>query len=931
MKKLLVIAISFTLYSFLMTAQDQPGSSISGKLVDKDTEEPVALANIRILQRADSAFVTGKASNTDGVFTIPVRKGSYILHISFIGYTDIYRDVQVTSSQPNVKLGNIILSNDNILLSETVVTAKAPEITVKGDTLEYNADSYKVTESAVVEDLLKKMPGVEVDSEGKITVNGKEIKKILVDGEEFFSDDPKVASKNLPAKMVDKLQVLERKTEMAQMTGFDDGEEENVINLMVRPGMKEGLFGNAFAGYGSKERYEGNAMVNYMKNKDQYTFLGGINNTNNAGFSDLASSMFGSMGGRGGRMRMSGGRDGIATSANVGGNFSKQFTPKLKFGGNVRYGYTDNEVLSGVFTQNLLSAGNTLEEENNFANNKSQNFNLDLRLEWNPDTLTKIIFRPEISFYNNNRLETGDFLTVSELAGDTINYGESDYFSEGNGKEIELNLDASRELGKKGRVLSVQLRAEKGDSENGGTSKSGTFYNGTRPDDLIDQRFTNISNNQSWRGYISYVEPIGKNNFLQLAYQYRQNISESDKDTRSKDESGNYTLFDSLYSKRLENDFVNQELEVNFRSVREKFDYLFGFSVQPSSSRSKTFVGSDMIYDGKQNVVNYAPMAQLNYRWSRTHNLRLRYYGNTDQPSVSQLSPVVDVSDPLNISYGNPDLKPSFQHRLNILYQRSNPEKASSMHAFIDGGYLTNDVVSSTFTDHATGRKETTFRNVSGNWNTSGRIMFNVPLKNIKFSVFSMSFASYNHTNGFSNNEQNVNKRSTLAEVLGLNYRSDLFDFGIRGNINFNNVTNSLQGQRNQQYFNYGGNTSTSIYLPWDLTLESDINYSTNSGYTDGFEQNEWLWNASLQKTLFKQKNGTIRFKIYDILQQRSNISRSVTSNYIRDTTTNTLTSYFMVHFVYRFNIFKGGATREEMLPDRREFGGPHHRGDHGR
>jgi uncharacterized protein YfiM (DUF2279 family) len=941
MKKLFILAITLSLCTLPMIAQAQSETSISGKLIDEETEEPVPLASVRVLQRADSAFVTGKASNAEGLFTIPVKSGSYILHISFIGYNDVYRDVQVTSSHPNVKLGNIILSNDNIMLSETVVTAKAPEITVKGDTLEYNADSYKVTESAVVEDLLKKMPGVEIDNEGKITVNGKEIKKILVDGEEFFSNDPKVASKNLPAKMVEKLQVLERRTEMAQMTGFDDGEEENVINLMVRPGMKEGLFGSAFAGYGSKERYEGNAMVNYMKDKDQYTFLGGINNTNNAGFSDLASSMFGSMGGRGGRGMMFGGQDGIATSANLGGNFSKQFTPKLKFGGNVRYGYTDNNVLSNVFTQNLLSAGNTLEEESNVANNKSQNFNLDFRLEWDPDSLTKIIFRPQVSFYNNNRNETGDFLTVSELTGDTINHGESDYFSEGKGKDMSFNLDASRQLGKEGRVLSVQLRGQTGDSDNEGTSKSSTFYNGTRPNDIIDQRFTNVNSSQSWRGYVSYVEPIGTNNFLQLAYQYRQNFSESDKDTRSRDESGNYTVLDTLYSKRLENNFVNQELEVNFRSVREKFDYLFGFSMQPSSSRSKTFIGSDIKYDGKQDVINYAPMAQLNYRWSRTHNLRIRYFGNTDQPSVSQLSPVVDVSDPLNISYGNPNLKPSFQHRLNIRYQISNPEKASSFNAFINGGYLTNDIVRATITNVNTGRKMSTYQNVTGNWNANGRIMFNVPLKNIKFSVFSMSFASYNLTNGFSKSivndaeandftdeDMNTNKRLSLAEVLGLNYRSDLFDFGIRGNLNFNNVTNSLQGQSDQQYFNYGGNATTAIYLPWDLTLESDINYSTNSGYSDGFEQNEWLWNASLQKTLFKQKNGTIRFKIYDILQQRSNINRSVTSNYIRDTTTNTLTSYFMVHFVYRFNIFKGGATRSDMMPQR---GYGHDHGGHGR
>ena len=917
MKKLYFLALFALLFTLSVMAQAQSNSSISGRLIDKESEVPVELANVRILKQADSTFIAGKASDANGAFNIPVRNGEYIVHISYIGYHDVYRNVQVTSSRQGAVLGIIPMSNDNILLSETVVTAKASEIVVRGDTLEYNAGSYKVTESAVVEDLLKKMPGVEIDSDGKITVNGKQITKILVDGEEFFSDDPKVASKNLPAKMVDKLQVLERRSEQAQMTGFDDGEEENVINLTVRPGMKEGLFGSAFAGYGSKQRYEGNAMLNYMKDKDQYTFIGGINNTNNAGFSDLASSMFGSMGGGRGRRGMSGGSSGISTSGNTGGNFSKQFTSELKLGGNVRYGFTDNNVLSDVFTQNILSAGNTLEEESNSVNSKSQNFNMDLRLEWEPDSITRVIFRPEISFFSNRRTETGDFFTAAEMTGDTINYGESDYSSEGTGKDVSFSLDASRELGKEGRILSLQLRGQKGDSDNSGTSLSGTYYNGTRPDDMIDQQFTNASNNRSWRGYLSYVEPIGKDNFLQLAYQYRQNMSETDKDTRSQDGSGNYTILDSLYSKRLENNFVSQELELNFKSVREMYDYMVGISMQPSSSRSKTFIGAEEIYDGEQKVINFSPMAQLNYRWSRTHNLRVRYYGDTDQPSLTQLSPVVDVSNPLNISYGNPDLNPSFEHRLNIRYQKSDPERASSFGAFVNAGYMTNDIVTSTLTDVTTGRKETTYRNVEGNWSANGRVMFNVPLKNMKFSVFSMSFASYNNTNGFSNNEKNTNRRASLAEVLGLNYRSDLFDFSVRGNVNYNNVTNSIEGQTDQQYFNYGGSANTSVYLPWDLTLESDVNYSTNSGYADGFEQNEWLWNASIQKALFKQKNGTLRFKIYDILQQRSSISRSVTSNYISDTTTNTLTSYFMVHFVYRFNFFKGGATQQEMMPER--------------
>jgi hypothetical protein len=910
--KRFVLFIGLLLIGVSIFAQNN--GRITGKIVDQETKEPVAQANVRILHQKDSLYLNGVASDQKGNFAISVPYGNYIIHVTYVGHHDLFRNVTISNTNRTANLGSVELGTDNILLDAAVVTAKAAEIVVRGDTVEYNADSYKVTESAILEDLLKKMPGIEIDSEGKITVNGREIKKIMVDGEEFFSTDPKVASKNLPAKMVEKLQVLDRRTDMAQMTGFDDGEEETIINLMVKPGMKEGLFGNAFVGYGTKDRYEGNAMVNYMKDKNQYTVLGGFNNTNNAGFSDFASSMFGS-GGGGGRRMFFGGRSGITTSGNAGFNFSQQFTNKLKLGGNLRYGNTDNNTLSKTHTQNILSSGNTLEDENNSSNNYSQNFNMDLRLEWTPDTLTRIIFNPEGSVYNNRRTELSDFLTTTETLEDSINYGDSRYNSTGDGKNLSARLDVSRTLGKKGRILSVQLRGGMSDSENEGTNLSNTFYNGTKPDDLIDQRFVNTNDSKNWRGYVSYVEPLGNNNAIQFAYQYRQNISGSDKDTRVKDESGNYTVLDEQYSKRLENNFTNQEIEFNFQSVRQKYDYTIGFSVQPSSSQSKTFIGDNKISDFTRDVVNYAPMAQFNYRWTRQHNLRLRYFGNTDQPSVTQLSPVVDVSNPLNITYGNPDLKPSFEHRLNLRYQNFNPEKNRSMGFFGDIRYLTNDIVSSTMTDRETGRRETTYENVTGNWNANGRMMMNIPLKNIRFSVFSMSFASYNHANGFSNLEKNLSRRLNLGETLGLNYRSDLIDFGIRGNISYNKVKNSLEGQRDQEFLNYGGNANTTLYLPWDMSIESDINYSTNSGYSDGFTQDEWLWNASIQKQLFKQKNGTIRLKIYDILQQRSNISRSVTSNYIRDTTTNTLTTYFMVHFVYRFNIFKNGATREDMMP----------------
>lgn len=288
----------FILFLILLTmpAYAQKGVDITGTVIEEGTNEPIEQATVRLLSVKERSMIGGVATSRNGSFILKnIKNGSYLLHVSFVGFDPLYQPLRVTGKTNPVKLGKLALADGAILLGEAVVIGKAPEVTVRNDTMEYNADSYKTTEGSMLEDLLKKMPGVEVDSEGKITVNGKEIKKVLIDGKEFFSDDPKVASKNLPSKMIDKVQVLDKLSDMAKMTGFDDGDEETVINLTVKLGMKQGWFGNAFAGYGSEDRYEGNFMVNRFINNDQLTLMGGINNTNNMGFSDLASSMFSGM------------------------------------------------------------------------------------------------------------------------------------------------------------------------------------------------------------------------------------------------------------------------------------------------------------------------------------------------------------------------------------------------------------------------------------------------------------------------------------------------------------------------------------------------------------------------------------------------------------------------------------------------------------
>lgn len=922
MKKIL-LAFAMAI-CILLPLASQNNIRITGTVLDKTDNSPIEQASIRVLKEKDSTYVTGLATDVAGKFLININPGKYIISTSYLGYKENF--THVDASKKSVVMNNILLSADGIMLNEAVVTAKAVEIAIKGDTVEYNADSYKVQQSAVVEDLLKKMPGAEVDSEGKITINGKEITKILVDGKEFFSSDPKMASKNLPASMVDKLQVLDRKSDMSQMTGFDDGEEETVINLTVKKGMKQGLFGTATGGMGSKDRYGVSGIVNYMLNDNQITFIGGSNNTNNEGFSDNTGGSF--RGIRSGGLSF-GGNNGITKSSNGGFNFAISSSPKLKWGGNIRYGNTNNDVESSKYSEeyNLDDPkGNQFNESKNWGNNKSNNFSADLRFEWTPDSLTKIIFTPNIQLGNNTSNQYGNNLV--RYATDTLNWGNSSSFTDGDTHSTSARLQISRELGKKGRVLSLSLTGGFNDLKNDEMLWSKTNYKTTSGDSIqvIDRKSRQENNGYNWRAYASYVEPIGRNNFIQLNYSYRKNYSESDKKGFNLDEYDQYTVVDTTATRKLENDFINQEIGVNFKSVRTKYNYTLGVAVQPSSSKSWTTTTSRESYVSN-NVVNFSPVAQFNYLWSKRHNLRLDYNGSTNQPTTTQLSDVRDESNPVNITYGNPNLKPAFSNQFRIRFQNFNPEKSSALMFFGGFTFSTNDIVQKTYNLDA-GKKETTYDNINGNWNSQMRVIYNTPLRNKKFSINSMSFARFTNDNGYINGTKNTAKTLGLGESLGLRFRTDMLthittngslEVSLRGNINYSNTTNTLEGQQDQRILRYGGTFSTIAFLPYGIMIDSDITYSANNSSQSVYKLNEWMWNATVSKdfpiTLKKKSygNGTVKLSFYDILQQRTNISQSANTRGYTETVTSTLPAYFMASFVYKFQLFKGGAKVSEM------------------
>ena len=912
-----LLMLLMILFSPMAFAQ-QSGVNVTGSVVEQGSDTPIEQATVRLLNVKDSAMVRGVVSARNGSFTLKnVKKGSYLLHITFIGYDPLYHPLQLTGYKYPVNVGKLELSDGAIELGEAVVIGKAPEVTVRNDTVEYNADSYKVTEGSVLEDLLKKMPGVEVDSEGKITVNGKEVKKVMVDGKEFFSDDPKVASKNLPAKMIDKLQVLDKKSDMAQMTGFDDGEEETVINLTVKPGMKQGWFGNAYGGYGSKDRYEGNAMVNRFVNNDQITFMGGANNTNNMGFSDLASTMFSGMGGGGGRRGGFGAGSGITSSGNAGLNFSKEFKPdKLTLGGNTRYSHSDNDARSKSDRQNILPGdSSSYDNSEAMSRTKSDNFGVDFRLEWKPDTMTQLIFRPSFSFSHSMNDNFSDATTLDNER-DTVNTNKSSNYSESNGYNLNASIDFSRKLNNKGRVFSATLSGGNSDSYSDGMNRSDiVYFNQTDAlkNSIIDQRSRYDNKGFNYRAYVSWVEPIGHNNFIQATYSISQRKQEALKNVYNQDADGIYNVLDSAYSQSYRNNFISQRASLSFKSQRAKFNYTIGLNLDPSYSSSENFVGDTTLSKITRKVVNLSPMAQFNYMFDKRTNLRIMYNGRTSQPSMTQLQPVADISDPTNITIGNPDLNPRYTNNVFIRFQQFTPEKQRAFMIMANGSYIINDIVSYTSYNQETGVKTTTYKNVNGNYSGNVRMMLNTPLKNKKFSINSMTMASFANSNGYINEEKNTNRNLILSERGGIDFRSSYLDLGVNGNIRYNATSNSLQKENNQNTFNYGAGGYTTIYLPLNFKIESDVNWSTNSGYGDGFKQNEVLWNASASKSFLKNNQGTLRFKIYDILQQRSNISRSITASYIQDSEYNTLGSYFMVHFIYRFSIFKGGASASDV------------------
>ncbi len=972
MKKLILLSL-MTVLSMFVCAQNR---TVSGKLTDRDTKEGVMMATVQML-RADSTFVKGTLTNGSGEFSITAPdNGKYLLRFTSVGYTSIVKPV-VISEDKNRDMGNIVFSADAIMLKGATVVGQAAKVTVQEDTFVYNASAYRTPEGSVVEELVKKLPGAQVDDDGKITINGKEVKKILVDGKEFMTGDTKTAMKNLPTSIIDKIKTYEEKSDLAKVTGIDDGEEETVLDFGIKKGMNKGFMANADAAAGTHGRYAERLMGGYFKDNMKLMLFGNANNTNDMGFP----------GGGGGRF--GGGRQGLNANKMLGVNLNYEKGKKFNMNGSVRWNHGDGDIRTEQSAENFVSSAGSFSNSLNQRYTRSNSWNTNFRMEWKPDTMTNILFRPKMSYSTSDGITMGTSASYNEdpymyvddpLSEDAIdelaerdlmvNTRKNRSISYGNDKSVGAMLQYNRKLNSKGRNITLRADASYKDSDNKNLSVSDVHLYQVMDKYGNDSTYqTNRFNytpatSSSYAVQATYSEPIFRAMFLQFSYKFTYKYNKSDRSTYDFSNMGEdffsgispaYRGWDG-YISRLDNplesyldeklsrfsEYTNyiHEMQLMLRVIRQKYKMNVGVMVQPQ----KTHFVQD--YQGTQsdmtrNVVNVTPTFDFRYRFSKVSNLRIRYRGTTSQPSMSDLLDITDDSDPLNITKGNPGLKPSFTNTLHINYNNYIQNHQRAIMAALNYSNTRNSISNMVTYDEQTGGRTTRPENINGNWNMSGMLMFNTAIDSTGYwNVNTFTSAGYNNYVGYlsldkrADSQKNTTRTTTLSERLSGSYRNNWLEVELDGTLNYTHTRNLLQSQSNLDtwQFSYGG--SVTVYMPWGMSIATNMHENSRRGYNDNsMNTNELIWNAQISQPFLKGNALNVSLQFYDILHNQSNFSRTINAMQRSDTRYNSVNSYAMLHVVYRMNLFGGKAPRNDrrgpdagrrgmMPPPDRGFGG---------
>lgn len=976
-KSLLTLLLLFI--AMMMQAQQH---LITGAIIDKGTNDPVEASTVQLL-RADSTYISGAISDENGLFSLQAPEdGSYLLKITSIGYKPTVRRIMMTQDK-DLAMGKININAEAIMLKAATVTAMAKKVVLKEDTFVYNSAAYHTPEGSTIEELVKRLPGAEVSDDGSIKINGKEVKKILVDGKEFMTGDTKTALKNLPTSIIDKIKAYDEKSDLAKVTGIDDGEEETVLDFGIKRGMNKGLIANMDLSIGTKQRYSERGMAAYFNDRNRLMMFASANNTNDMGFP-----------GGGGPGGWGPNKQGLNASKMLGLNYNYENKDKLKMDASLRWNHSDGDISSTVASENFVS------QNSSFSNSRAKNFSRSnswdgrFRLEWKPDTMTNIMFRPSFTIKSSDalarslsaqfnadpyqitndpledaaRAELGleDVSTSKSLlqqAGALVNLQSSSSISYSESENLKGMLQYNRRLSAMGRNITVRTDASYGKTDANSLSLTNAYMylvdvaNGNETDHYNTYRYNvTPTRNYSYSLQATYSEPLWRATFLQLSYKFTYKYSKTDRSTYNfsdfSDEEanqwasitpeyrgwGNYlgTLrspldeyFDSDQSRFSEYKNYIHEMQLMMRFVRPKYNLSFGAMLQPQRSNFiYDYMGQHI--ETTRNVTNFSPALDFRYRFSKVSNLRVNYRGTTSQPSMTDLLDITDDSNPLNIKKGNPGLKPSFTHNFRLFYNNYIEKHQRALMTFVNFSMTRNSISDMVTYDDKTGGRTTQPENINGNWNARGAFMFNTAIDSAGvWNINTFTTLAYTNAVGYlsldgKTSQKNTTKQTQVGERIAMGYRNNWLEVNLNGTLNYNHARNKLQASSNMNTWQFSYGPSITVTMPWGMSLSTDLSQSSRRGYSDkSMNTNELVWNAQLSQGFLKGKPLTVMIQFYDLLHQQSTLSRALTAMARTDTEYNSINSYAMLHVIYRLNIIGGKQARETMRDGGRpDFGG---------
>ena len=955
---------------------------LTAVLSDETSGEPVGFATVSLTKEGASKPAKYVLSEADGKVEITgIRAGNYTFKAELLGYQPFEKQIKI----PDVSdMGEIKMKLDQQQLDAASVSAVGNPIIIKKDTIEYNATSFKTTDSDVLEDLLKKLPGIEVSEDGSITHNGQTITKITIDGKTFFLNDPQLASKNIPAKIINKLKVIQKKSEQAEFTGIDDGEEEQVIDLSIKPGMMKGAIGNIMAGGGHDVpstdvegdwRFQTAAFVGKFTDKTQLSLIANGNNTNNRGFNDLAGSMMGSM--RGGGM---GGPGGGGFGGGRGGNWNDNgittswmggvngawtlFDGKMELGGNYLYNQADKYVEEESAKTTYLQDHNMLYNTLGTNDTRTWGHRVGMRLDHKFSNNTSILFEPQLNFgggnYNQASTYNTDYDYLQGAPLTKINEGSSANLGDNRNLSTRGFLLLRQRLGIPGRTLTAMVNYSFSnnelDSRNTSTVYSGGYSGGTWGDvQNQDQRIDQDSRSTSIFGRVTYTEPLGNNFYVEANYAYHWSNSSSIKDTYDMLNEG---VKDEFYSSRVINSNKMHNIGANALYQTEKMRAQLGLSARRVRTHNETTRAGKTLEPYDDTRWRFAPQGMLWWEMGENANMRIFYRGSSEQPSVSQLIPVPDNTDPLNIGFGNPYLAPYFSHSLRGDYRYSNRKRFSSVNVRFDGSYVQDPIVKAIWYGPNGAQYSMPFNGPSS-FNANVNMFANIPLGQSNFSISNMSRVGYNKSSAYvggndvsskidnyydaakgdmdydgflkayADNEfkfdENTTRTLSATERLRVTYRTDDLELSLSGRTRMNKSWYTIAKEADNT-MTFNNQVRATVNWTWDapgITLKSDFNFNWYNGYSSALNYApEYILNAEIQKLLFK-KRVTLALKGYDILGQAKNLSVSDNSNYHSEVINNTLGRYIILSLTWRFGTFDRNNMRGPGGRGPGGFGGP--------